>query len=92
YDAFLCPTWERDPFPFAPLGAAGCGTPPIITGNCGTSERLIDNVHCIKIDRTVDDLARAMMEVAAGQHDLAKMGRAGRRLVTSDLSFDRHLD
>ena len=18
YDAFLCPTWERDPFPFAP--------------------------------------------------------------------------
>ena len=35
YDAFLCPTWERDPFPFAPLEAAGCKTPPIITRNCG---------------------------------------------------------
>lgn len=92
YDAFLCPTWERDPFPFAPLGAAGCGTPPILTRNCGTSERLVDGVHCIKIERTVDDLAKAMSDVAAGHIDLAKMGRAGRRLVMSDLSFDRHLD
>ncbi|WP_198290815.1 glycosyltransferase family 4 protein [Methylobacterium sp. 88A] len=92
YDAFLCPTWERDPFPFAPLCASGCGAPPIITRNCGTSERLVDGVHCIKIERTVDDLAKAMSDVAAGHIDLAKMGRAGRRLVMSDLSFDRHLD
>jgi glycogen(starch) synthase len=92
YDAFLCPTWERDPFPFAPLGAAGCCTPPILTRNCGTSERLVDGVHCIKIERTAEDLARAMAEVAAGRLDLAKMGRAGRRLVECDLSFERHLD
>ena len=92
YDAFLCPTWERDPFPFAPLGAAGCATPPIITRNCGTCERLVDNVHCIKIDRSVDGLATAMSAVAAGQFDLAKMGQAGQRLASRDLSFDRHLD
>jgi len=91
YDAFLCPTWERDPFPFAPLGAAGCCTPPILTRNCGTSERMVDRVHCIKIERTTDDLARAMAEVAAGRVDLEKMGRAGRRLVEGDLSFERHI-
>lgn len=92
YDAFLCPTWERDPFPFAPLEAAGCGTPPIITRNCGTSERLIDGVHCIKIERTVDDLVDAMARAAANMVDLARIGRAGQRLVASDLSFDRCLD
>ena len=92
YDAFLCPTWERDPFPFAPLGAAGCGTPPIITRNCGTSERLVDGVHCIKIDRTVDQLADAMICAATGRVDLARIGRAGQRLITTDLSFDRYLD
>jgi glycosyltransferase involved in cell wall biosynthesis len=92
YDAFLCPTWERDPFPFAPLGAAGCGTPPIITRNCGTSERLVDGVHCIKIDRTVEELADAMISVATGRLDLARIGRAGQRLITTDLSFGRYLD
>jgi glycogen synthase len=92
YDAFLCPTWERDPFPYAPLEAAGCGTPPIITRNCGTCERLVDGVHCIKIERTEDALANAMTCVATGQVDLARMGRAGQRLIASDLSFDRCLD
>jgi glycosyltransferase involved in cell wall biosynthesis len=92
YDAFLCPTWERDPFPYAPLGAAGCGTPPILTRNCGTSERFVDRVHCIKIDRTVDQLTDAMICVAAGRVELARMGRAGQRLMTTDLSFDRYLD
>ena len=52
YDAFLFPTWEREPFGFAPVEAAGCATVPIMTRNCGASERLVDGVHCIKIDRT----------------------------------------
>ena len=92
YDAFLCPTWERDPLPLAPLEAAGCGTPPIVTRQCGACERLVDGVHCIKIDRTVDDLADAMARVAANTVDLARIGRAGQRLMASDLSFDRWLD
>jgi glycosyltransferase involved in cell wall biosynthesis len=92
YDAFLCPTWERDPFPFAPLEAAACATPPILTRNCGTSERLVGGIHCLKIDRTVDGLAQAMANVASGQVDLARIGRVGQRLIRSDLSFDRYLD
>ena len=92
YDAFLCPTWERDPFPFAPLEAAACATPPILTRNCGTSERLVDEVHCLKISRTADELAQVMTRVATGQVDLARIGRAGQRLMRSDLSFERYLD
>jgi glycogen synthase len=65
---------------------------PIITRNCGTSERLVDGVHRIKIDRTVDELANAMARVAAGRVELARIGRAGQRLMKTDLSFDRYLD
>jgi glycosyltransferase involved in cell wall biosynthesis len=91
YDAFLCPTWECDPFPFSPLEAAACATPPILTRTCGTSERLVDGVHCIKIDRTAPALAEAMTRVATGGVDLARIGRAGQRLMRSDLSFERHI-
>jgi len=92
YDAFLFPTWEREPFGFAPVEAAGCCTPPIMTRNCGASERLVDDVHCIKIERTADELIDAMGRVAAHRVDLARIGRAGQRLVTTDLSFARCLD
>jgi glycosyltransferase involved in cell wall biosynthesis len=92
YDAFLCPTWERDPFPFTPLEAAACATPPILTRNCGTSERLVDGVHCLKIDRTAVGLAEAMAKVATGQVDLGRIGRAGQRLMRLDLSFEKYLD
>ena len=92
YDAFLFPTWEREPFGFAPLEAAGSGTPPIITRNCGASERLVDGVHCIKIERTVDELTDSMARVAANRVDLARIGRAGQRLVATDLSLARCLD
>ncbi len=91
YDALLFPTWEREPFGFAPIEAAGCATPPIMTRNCGAAERLVDGVHCIKIDRTVDDLAAAMRGVIDGSHDLARLGRHAADLVARDLSFDRCL-
>ncbi|MFX1802695.1 glycosyltransferase family 4 protein [Paraburkholderia sp. A1RO-5] len=92
YDAFLFPTWEREPFGFAPVEAAGCGTPPIMTRNCGASERLVEGVHCLKVERNVDDLLDAMKNVASGKVDLARMGRAGIRLVASDLSLSRCLE
>ena len=92
YDAFLFPTWEREPFGFAPVEAAGCGTPPIMTRNCGASERLVDGVHCLKIDRTVANLADTMAKVIGDQVDLARIGRAGQRLVTTDLSFVRFIE
>ena len=87
YDAFLFPTWEREPFGFAPIEAAGCATPPIMTGNCGAAERLVNGVHCIKIERTADALTDSMREVATGGIDVARIGRASQRLVATDLSL-----
>lgn len=87
YDAFTFPTWEREPFGFAPIEAASVGCVPIITRNCGAAERLVDNVHCIKIERNVEDLARVMSAIARGEIDLARIGKAGAELVRSDLSL-----
>jgi glycogen(starch) synthase len=92
YDVFLFPTWDREPFGFAPIEAAACGTPPIMSRNCGASERLVDLVHCIKIDRTVGDLLDAMQSVCSAQIDLSAMGRRAKRLVLADLSFNAMLD
>jgi glycosyltransferase involved in cell wall biosynthesis len=92
FDCFLFPTWEREPFGFAPIEAAGCGTPPIMTANCGASERLVDAVHCLKIQRTAEDLAATMGRVASGEVDLARMGSAAARLVRSDMSLSRCVD
>lgn len=91
YDAFLFPTAEREPFGFAPIEAAACATPPIMTANCGASERLVDEVHCLKIFRTSEDLAAAMRRAASDGTALARMGRAAQRLVCSDLTFARCL-
>jgi glycosyltransferase involved in cell wall biosynthesis len=92
YDVFLFPTWEQEPFGFAPIEAAACGCVPIITRNCGVSERLVDGVHCLKIDHDMDDLARAMRAVIRGEVDLLRIGAAGAALVHTDLSFDHIID
>ena len=92
YDSFLFPTWEREPFGFTPVEAAARGAIPIMTRNCGASERLVDGVHCLKIERNVEDLTEAMTKIADRAVDLQAMGGAGHRIGSSDLSFARCLD
>jgi glycosyltransferase involved in cell wall biosynthesis len=92
YDVFLFPTWEQEPFGFAPIEAAACGCVAIITRNCGVSERLVDGVHCLKVDHDLDDLARVMRSVISGEVDLWRIGAAGAALVHTDLSFDHSMD
>jgi glycosyltransferase involved in cell wall biosynthesis len=92
YDSFLFPTQPREPFGFAPIEAAACGLVPIITRNAGVAERLVDSLHCLKIDRASDSLAAAMRQLLSGELDIANMGRRAARLVRQDLSFSRCLD
>ncbi len=87
-DSFLFPTWEREPFGFAPVEAAAEGCVPIITGGAGVTERMVDGVHCVLIDRTVESLADAMQRVCGGGVDLAAMGEAGMMLCREDLHLD----
>jgi glycosyltransferase involved in cell wall biosynthesis len=92
YDAFLFPTEYREPFGFAPIEAAACGTVPIITATAGSAERLVDGVHALKIDRTPEALAAAVARILTGEVDVADLGRRAARLVRTDLSFSRCLD
>jgi len=92
HDVFLFPTWSREPFAFAPFEAAAYGCVPILTADCGCSERIVNNVHGIKIERTSEGLAFAMRAVMEGSVNLERMGRAAGRLVRQDLTLDGHID
>lgn len=92
HDAFLFPTWSREPFAFAPFEAAACGCVPILTADCGCAERIVQHVHGIKIERTAAALANAMRNVITGALDLQRMGRAASEMVRSDLTLAGHVD
>ncbi len=92
YDIFLFPTWEREPFGFAPIEAASAGCVPLMTRNCGAAERLVDEVHCLKLTRNVEDLTHKMGSIIKRRYDLLRIGQAAASLVRSDLSFSRCLD
>jgi glycosyltransferase involved in cell wall biosynthesis len=92
HDAFLFPTWSREPFGFAPFEAAAHGCVPILTADCGCAERIVDKVHGIKIERTAEALADAMQMVVDGTIDLEQIGAAAAAMVRSDLSFRGHVD
>jgi glycogen(starch) synthase len=90
-DAFLFPTWAREPFGSAPLEAAAVGCVPIVTANSGAAERLVDGIDSLKIERSAAALADAMASVALGEIDLAAFGEAGMTRVAGPLSFDQSL-
>ncbi len=90
-DAFLFPTWEREPFGFAPVESAAVGCIPIITHNCGAAERLIRNVNCLKIERNAHSLRDAMMSICAGSIPLSEIGRNAQSIARQDLSFSNCL-
>ena len=92
HDLFLFPTWSREPFAFAPFEAAAYGCVPILTADCGCAERIVDNVHGIKIDRTAEALAEAMRSAVDGTIDLERIGTAAATMVRSDLSLTGHVD
>lgn len=86
-DVFLFPSLEREPFGFVPLEAASEGCVPIITGEAGVSERLVNGVHCVKISRDVDSLTEAMLAVADEKFDLRAFGQRARFVVDYSLSL-----
>ena len=94
YDALLFPTWEREPSGFVPIEAAAAGCVPIVTGNIGSAEFMLDGLHCIKIRRTAADLAEAMagLAVMPAPDRLAlrsRVRRHARRMFDAERWFDR---
>jgi len=91
YDVFAFPTWEREPFGFAPLEAAAAGCVPILTNNCGIGEWLVHAVHCWKIERSAAALADALADILDGRIDLAPIGRRVAAVVWKDFHLRRVL-
>ena len=87
-DVFLFPTWEREPFGFAPVEAASVGCIPVITGTCGVAERLVDQVNCFKIERNPESLCKIMKAFCRMEIDSQKIGHNAQMITKSELSFD----
>ena len=64
----------------------------MLTATCGCAERLVGGVHCLKIERSSEELARVMEAVIEGRVDLVSLGAAGEALVREDMSFETNLD
>jgi len=88
YDVFLFPTWEREPFGFAPLEAAAQGCVPIITDDCGLAEWLVHGVHCLKAERMVPAFVESIQSILDGTIDLRLLGERGQRVVWRDFHID----
>ena len=92
YDVLAFPTWEREPFAFAPLEAALRGCVPIIPRVCGNAEWMIDGVHLIKTHRTAEAFAHTFEAILRKQIDLAPIRARGAALVRRDFHLDTMIE
>jgi glycosyltransferase involved in cell wall biosynthesis len=88
YDVFAFPTWEREPFAFAPLEAAARGCVPVLSEICGNAEWMVDGVHCLKTPRTPRSLAAIFQRILRRQVDLAPLGRRAGAVVRRDFHIN----
>jgi glycogen synthase len=89
YDAFLFPTWRREPFGFAPLEAAARGCVPVVSRDCGYAEWAVDGVHALKIAPDADSLASVLMGIVDCRVGLRPLARNARAAVVSSFTIDR---
>lgn len=94
YDALLFATWEREPSGFVLSEAAASGCVPIMTATMGGAEYFLDGHDGIKIARTADALAEAMVRMMAltPQQRLAwrhRVRRSVRRMFDAERWYDR---
>ena len=94
YDALLFPTWEREPSGFVASEAAASGCVPIMTATMGGAEYFLDTHDCLKIGRTPEALAAAMLKIMgmAPPERLAwrsRVRRSARRMFGALRWYDR---
>lgn len=88
HDLFVFPTWEREPFAFAPLEAAARGCVPLQSRCCGNSEWFVHGVHCLKAERTAEAFADAVSAVLDRRIDLAPLARRAHAAVWRSFHLD----
>ena len=88
HDLFAFPTWEREPFAFAPLEASWQGCVPLMSQCGGNAEWFVAGVHCLKADRTPAAFAAALVGVLSGATDLEPIARRAAGVVGRDFHLD----
>jgi glycosyltransferase involved in cell wall biosynthesis len=89
YDMFLFPTWEREPFAFAPLEAAAAGCVPVLSAHCGNADLFIHGLDCLKAERTPEAFADVVESVLRGRTLLPALAKRAARLVSKYFHLDR---
>jgi glycosyltransferase involved in cell wall biosynthesis len=89
YEVFAFPTWEREPFGIGPIEAAAHGgCLPIISRSCGLAEWLVHGVHCLKVEPTAQDLARAFLDLLEWRIDPCPIAERARASIWRDFHID----
>lgn len=91
YDVFAFPTQEREPFGMVALEAASRGCVPVLTRRCGVAEWLVHGVHCLKVERSAESLAEALLKVGRGEISLVPIAAKAREAAWRDFHLDRIL-
>jgi glycosyltransferase involved in cell wall biosynthesis len=88
YDVLAFPTHAEEPFGMAPLEAAAHGCVPVISWNCGISEWLVHDVHCLKAERSPLGFAQVFRDIMEGRIDLEPLARRGAEVAWSEFHVD----
>ncbi len=88
HDLFAFPTWDREPFAFAPLEASWRGCVPLMSQRSGNAEWFVSGVHCLKADRTPEAFADAIVGVLSGATHLEPIARRVAGVVGRDFHLD----
>jgi glycosyltransferase involved in cell wall biosynthesis len=88
YDVLAFPTHEEEPFGMAPLEAAAQGCVPVVSWNCGISEWLVHEVHCLKAERSPEGFAQIFRDIIDRKIDLEPLARRGAEFAWSEFHVD----
>ena len=88
YHLFAFPTWQREPFAFAPLEASWRGCVPLMSQLCGNAEWFVHGVHCLKAERNPDAFADALEGIINGSVDLEPIARRAAAVIGRDFHLD----
>lgn len=88
-DIFVLPS-VYETFPLAVLEASACGTPVIVTAECGIAD-LVKKFGCV-VDRDSDALCAALCRILSSDNSRKNFGQKGRQFVTEQMSWKKAVE